>query len=299
MGEKRRWPREVWLDAMWDATTLTPNARVVAYAYARYAKSGDVTWCPYPELMRRTGITSRKAVSAAIKDLVAAGWLTTVEEAKGRRSTRFRLTRPPASSSDTELLAGEPDGRSSSDTELLAERSSSASTAEQFRYGTTRPRSSSDTELDGKKVIRDDKKESDLSSSSVTRARDDRRTTEIINILSEHTNAKPAEVDSPEWVAAFLERLSDLAAEPIRNHARYLAAMTEDGSLQDRLDEYRADLEWDALDETRNAFRHAMQNEPACEHGYPGGHIRDEHGWMTCPVKRNADDPFADDPFGR
>jgi hypothetical protein len=292
MAEKKRWPREAWLDAMWDdASALTPNARVVAYAYGRYAKSGDVTWCPYPELMRRTGITRRAAVSAAIKALVEAGWLTVVEHARGRRSTRFRLTLPAASGSDVELLDGRPDGRSRSGSERLDAGSSSTSEPPTAVAVPLLPRSSSISELDlYEKESGDDRNESHRRSSSVTRTREDGQTTAIIDIFTEHTNAKPhGELDSPEWRAGFVEWLGDLAAEPIRNIARYLQAAADDGSLQDRLDEYRGEKDYLEFETRRDVFRRAMQTEPACEHGYPGGHIRDEAGWMICPIKRNAE----------
>lgn len=31
------WPRDRWRSAIWDCETLTPNERVVAYAYAEFA----------------------------------------------------------------------------------------------------------------------------------------------------------------------------------------------------------------------------------------------------------------------
>lgn len=40
-----RWPRDIWLDAMWDCEDLKPAERVIAYAYARYAGDGDIAWC--------------------------------------------------------------------------------------------------------------------------------------------------------------------------------------------------------------------------------------------------------------
>lgn len=88
------WPRDVWLDALWDAEGLKPNERVVAYAYARYAGRRDVSWCSWDELRRRTGIRSRDAISRALAGLIGAGWLTEVSKARQHYSARYRLTIP-------------------------------------------------------------------------------------------------------------------------------------------------------------------------------------------------------------
>lgn len=85
------WPRDTWLDAIWNCPDVKPNERAVAYAYARYAGSADVTWCPWDELKRRTGIRSRDALSRAISGLIEAGWIVEVERARQHYSARYRL----------------------------------------------------------------------------------------------------------------------------------------------------------------------------------------------------------------
>jgi hypothetical protein len=94
MTEAQRWPRDAWLDALWEAEPVKPNERVVAYAYARYAGSGDISWCSWDELRKRTGIRSRDAISRAVSGLVDGGWLFEVERARQHYSTRYRLTIP-------------------------------------------------------------------------------------------------------------------------------------------------------------------------------------------------------------
>jgi len=89
------WPRDLWLDAMWEREDLRPNDRAVAYAFARYAGRNEITFCPYSELQRRTGC-GKDAAIAAVRRLTSAGWLTVETEAHQNYATRFRLTIPEA-----------------------------------------------------------------------------------------------------------------------------------------------------------------------------------------------------------
>lgn len=91
------WPRDGWLDAMWDDDTIRPNERVVAMAYARFAGSRDLTWCTWEELKRRTGLRSNDAINRAIKGLLDGGWLVEVEPARQHYSARYRLIQPSVS----------------------------------------------------------------------------------------------------------------------------------------------------------------------------------------------------------
>ena len=86
-----RWPRDVWFEAVWNDDLLSPVQRVVAYAYARYAGRGDITWVPQDEMRKRTGISSRNAISIAVKSLIKGGWMEEVEKARQHRSARYRL----------------------------------------------------------------------------------------------------------------------------------------------------------------------------------------------------------------
>jgi hypothetical protein len=76
-GERvpEKWPRDLWLEAIWEDESLKPNERQVAYVYSRYAGRQDTTWCAWAELRRRTGLRSRDAVWRAIQGLQKAGWL--------------------------------------------------------------------------------------------------------------------------------------------------------------------------------------------------------------------------------
>lgn len=92
MAEK--WPRDLWLDAIWENEGLKPNERAVAFAYARFAGKEDATWCSWAELARRTGIKSKDAIWRAVSGLVAGGWLVQVQKPRQHRSAVYRLTCP-------------------------------------------------------------------------------------------------------------------------------------------------------------------------------------------------------------
>lgn len=92
------WPRDAYVEAVWESETLRPNERLVAYAFARYAGSTDVAWCSWDELRRRTGIRSRDAINRALGGLLNAGWLVEVEHSRQHYSARYRLAIPPQGS---------------------------------------------------------------------------------------------------------------------------------------------------------------------------------------------------------
>lgn len=89
-----KWPRDLWLEAIWEDPTLKPNERVVAYCYAQYAGKTSTTWCAWDEIKRRTGIRSKDAVWRAVSGLVGAGWLEESQRARQHRSAVYRLTCP-------------------------------------------------------------------------------------------------------------------------------------------------------------------------------------------------------------
>ncbi len=121
--DDERWPRDTWLDAIWDCPDVKPNERAVAYAYARYSGSTDITWCPWDELKRRTGIRSRDALSRAISGLVEAGWIVEVERARQHYSARYRLTVAQQSVSRTPEIQ-ESASRTSGTVQVSASRTS-------------------------------------------------------------------------------------------------------------------------------------------------------------------------------
>lgn len=90
------WPREGWIAALWDSDQLTPTERLVGLCYARHAFESDEAWVTWPRLSRMTGIRSRSTLSAAVKGLVAAGWLVKLSEAAPGRSPEYRLVIPAA-----------------------------------------------------------------------------------------------------------------------------------------------------------------------------------------------------------
>ena len=90
-----RWPRDLWLESIWEDETLRPNERVVAYVYARYAFEGDTAWASWTEVMRRSGIKSKNGVWLALRGLVAAGYLVQAAKPRQHRSAVYRLSGPP------------------------------------------------------------------------------------------------------------------------------------------------------------------------------------------------------------
>jgi len=104
MAEKQQWPRDLWLDAIWEDDTLKPNERLVAYCYARYAGKTDSAFCSWAEIQRRTGIRSREPIWTALGKLKANGWLKEIDPPRQHRSAVYRLTVPLARSSESERL---------------------------------------------------------------------------------------------------------------------------------------------------------------------------------------------------
>jgi biotin operon repressor len=91
-----KWPRDLWLEAIWEDEAVKPYERVVAHVYARYAGKGETTWCSWDELRRRTGIKSKDAIWRAVSGLKKAGWLIEESPARQHRSAVYRLTSPLA-----------------------------------------------------------------------------------------------------------------------------------------------------------------------------------------------------------
>lgn len=92
-----RWPRDLWLDALWEAEHLRPNERLVAHVFARYAGRETTTWCSWDELRRRTGLRSRDAIWRALQGLLTAGWLAGVSPPRQHSSAVYRMTGPAGS----------------------------------------------------------------------------------------------------------------------------------------------------------------------------------------------------------
>lgn len=139
MTKNTPWPRDEWLEAIWDCETLNPSQRAVTYAYYRFAGKSDVSWCSWPELMRRTGIRSRDTVNRVLKQLAEAGWLEEVERARQHHSARYRLAIPViAQASDirtADAQSQESDSRTAeapSSTILSSQQSDSSAPGDRF-----------------------------------------------------------------------------------------------------------------------------------------------------------------------
>jgi hypothetical protein len=92
----RQWPRDRWLEAIWECSALSPSERIVAHVFGRYAGKKEITWCVWDELIRRTGIKSKTTISKFISKLVNGGWLLETEPARQHYSARYQMTIPVA-----------------------------------------------------------------------------------------------------------------------------------------------------------------------------------------------------------
>jgi hypothetical protein len=82
-------------DAVWDDAALSVVQKMVALCYANHAQGGDLAWVTYVRLMQQTGIRSKETAAAAIKALVAVGWLRPVGAVPGHRQIiLYRLEIP-------------------------------------------------------------------------------------------------------------------------------------------------------------------------------------------------------------
>jgi hypothetical protein len=82
-------------DAVWADDQMSTVQAIVALCYANHAQGGDRAWLTYPRLMEQTKIRSKGTASAAIKALVAAGWLRPVGLLPGHRQiVIYRLEVP-------------------------------------------------------------------------------------------------------------------------------------------------------------------------------------------------------------
>lgn len=83
-----------------------------------------------------------------------------------------------------------------------------------------------------------------------------------------------------------------------RSVVAYVNKIANDGGMPDWIDRAWSvieEREAAQLQKLRAEFIQARKQEPYCEHGYPGGHVTDVRGWMSCPIERKAaggDDPW-------
>lgn len=76
-----------------------------------------------------------------------------------------------------------------------------------------------------------------------------------------------------------------------RSLVAYVSKIAADGGMEDW--EKRAWEIWEeraaeASRKDRAAFVAERATEAYCDHGYPGGHVADVHGWVSCPMQRKA-----------
>jgi len=243
------WPRDVWLDAMWESEAVKPNERVVAYAYARYAGADDLAWCSWDELRKRTGIRSRDAVNRAVSGLVADGWLVEVEKARQHYSTRYRLTVPKSQQSVSRTPQ--------QSVRRTPEAPSSPSN------GSSSPFPETSSPFPGPDLSNGSFQRRTPTSSSPTSlaqlATDASATEEEINLLIQNINTTRPDIRSPLAYLRKCQQQGDLA--------ELLAAVR---------DEHQRTVLADELAEARRG--------PECIHGREGGqHLRSDTGRRLCP----------------
>lgn len=87
------WWRDEWATAIWEASGLPANARLVALCYAAHAGQDAVVFVHGARLRARTNL-SRDAVNRALRQLEGDGWLAVQERSRQHYSTRYRMVIP-------------------------------------------------------------------------------------------------------------------------------------------------------------------------------------------------------------
>lgn len=117
-------------------STLRPNERLVALAYAEQAGKWTRAALTYDELSRRTGIAGRATISASLKGLVVAGWLDPVSPSRQHSSVIYELVILSSSVAEPldngqQFSNGTPEDASSSGAEPSAVQNPNSSTTEE------------------------------------------------------------------------------------------------------------------------------------------------------------------------
>lgn len=108
--------RQVWQDAVWESSSLTPTQRLIAHAIAKYAGADtERVWVASPELQRVTAL-GRTAVLDSVRTLCNLGWLEVTERARQNRAPRYRLLVPLSVSARDTLNQAEEARVSAADT---------------------------------------------------------------------------------------------------------------------------------------------------------------------------------------
>ena len=95
-------PRQLWADAVWEDTTLSPHEKLVALLFAKFAGKGiESVFVSRRVIQRYTGI-GRTKVNEVVTSLDDRGWLDRVEKERAQRAPRYRLRVP-----DTRVSCGD------------------------------------------------------------------------------------------------------------------------------------------------------------------------------------------------
>lgn len=111
------WWRTRWLDAM-AAAKVKPMPRLVAYAYADFARQKRMAYASSKILAERTGMSTRQAIRSRAQ-LVDDGWLIEVVAATKTTAATYALVIPEGVGTDSESVPPLTDSQGGSDCESV------------------------------------------------------------------------------------------------------------------------------------------------------------------------------------
>lgn len=105
-----------------------------------------------------------------------------------------------------------------------------------------------------------------------------------IQTILDHTDATEADAQG---------LVDHLTNDPdVKTVAGFVRKLAQDGDLQRRLDQWRAtgnEQRKKKRDIYRSVLRLAVLDQPECRHGFRGGHLALDDGWMSCSYRNNPE----------
>lgn len=285
MSQPALTPAQIYRDAIWESTLLTPEQRIVALCYANHARGGERAWVSIGRLMEQTGIRSRSTACAKVADLIAAGWLAPIgPHPEHRQRIVYRLAIPDESTTQQPApkRARREDGRYTSKTET-GPRMGPVQHVDRSMYGEeTGPRMEPEPvhvwSRTGPARGLDSLDSPDDSLNDSPRGADRRSPLALLGATAEE------EEMIIEGIRKNNPKIKDIGA--------YVAAMGRNGDLEPLIDVVRSAMAADAIS-TRLA---EIRRGPECEHLVPGGdQPHPATGDRLCPMCRLVDEHSAAD----
>ena len=258
VARKDAWPRDLWLDALWETGGLRPAEWSVAYCYSQYAGKKDHAWVMWDELMSRTGIKSRDTVWRATRRLVDLGWLKQVEPARHHRSPVYQLTVPigrllnvddevhvvkrpargkttrPSGAADSTKDSGEDSLSRGDEGSDFSDQGSDFSWVDHEKSDPIDPKEASD--FDGSNSLHHAAGATPTETIAVADAKARRSLARAINCVTEDSGCdRETAVDFLRWLQQNRAPISDLEA--------YVAKLMWDGGIAPLLETYYAEQE--------------------------------------------------------